>query len=115
MYFVSIGGDMSKAIEDVIVERKRQVEEEGWTHAHDDLNVHGQLPLLAALYALPYDVEINGEKLIKQDDHIKLDMILDIGLGWNTKPEPDQRKRLIKAGALILAEIERLDRLASKK
>ena len=31
---------MSKAIEDVIAERRRQIEAEGWTPAHDDRHVN---------------------------------------------------------------------------
>jgi hypothetical protein len=38
-------------------------------------------------------------------------MALEVGSGWNLKPDPDPRRRLIKAAALIIAEIERIDRL----
>lgn len=40
-------------IEDVINERKRQVEEERWTHEHDDRHVKGSLANAAACYAAP--------------------------------------------------------------
>lgn len=43
---------MNKAIEDVIAERKRQVEEEGWSHAHDDKHNSCELAAAAACYAI---------------------------------------------------------------
>ncbi|OCC01886.1 hypothetical protein BA190_26750 [Labrys sp. WJW] len=95
---------------DVLDERRRQVEAEGYTRAHDDSHKSGELALAAALYAIPYEAEVGGHKLVDQDDFIGLHMDLKIACGWTLKPEPDPRKRLIKAGALILAEIERLDR-----
>lgn len=97
------------AIHDVLTERHRQVTKEGWSHEHDDSHVRGELGLAAALYALPYE-----SGMLEQDDFIRLDMLLEIGFEWRLKPEPDRRKRLVKAGALILAEIERMDRANAK-
>lgn len=93
------------AASDVLAERRRQIEKEGWTPEHDDMHVDGELSLAAALYAIPYQ-----NSLIEQNDFIGLHMALENGHGWNLKPDKDPRKRLVKAGALILAEIERLDR-----
>lgn len=90
-------------------ERLRQIEAEGWTPEHDDEHTDGQLSLAAALYAIPYH-----HPAIQQADFIGLDMALELADGWKLKPEPDLRRRLVKAGALILAEIERLDRAAAK-
>ncbi len=106
--------DFSKAARDVLAERERQMKEEGYTPAHDDNHVHGELALAAALYALPYEATLGGEPLLKQDDFIGLHMALELACapGWDLKPEPDIRKRLVKSGALILAEIERLDRIS---
>lgn len=95
----------TSALVDIAAERRRQVELEGWTTEHDDSHDQGELSLAAALYSIPY-----GQLGIEQEDFIGLDMALDIVAGWNLKPEPDRRRRLVKAGALILAEIERLDR-----
>jgi hypothetical protein len=41
-------------------------------------------------------------------------MALELTAGWTIKPEPDQRRRSVKATALLVAEIERLDRAAAK-
>lgn len=102
--------EISHACADVLTERRRQIKAEGWTPEHDDSHTLGELGLAAALYALPYDARVGGEALIEQAAHIQLDMALEIACGWTIKPEADPRKRLVKAGALILAEIERLDR-----
>lgn len=97
------------AIHDVLQERHRQILSERYTREHDDAHVSGELGLAAALYALPYE-----SGMLEQDDFIRLDMLLEIGFEWKLKPEPDRRKRLVKAGALILAEIERMDRAQTK-
>lgn len=83
------------AMEDVAAERRRQVYDEGWTPEHDDAHSLGELAKAAASYAAgspawtwPWDKK-----------------------WW--KPT-DRRRDLVKAGALIVAEIERLDRAAAK-
>lgn len=88
---------------DVLAERQRQVAAEHHLPDHDDRYVLGELGLAAALCAIPYEAEIVGEKLIEQDDHIALDMALEIACGWAIKPEPDVRRRKVKAAALLIA------------
>ncbi|WP_101339735.1 hypothetical protein [Cereibacter azotoformans] len=102
--------EISKAAQDVLAERARQISVEGWTPEHDDEHTLGELGLAAALYALPYEARVAGEPLLKQDDHVGLDMALEIACDWRIRPEPDVRRRKVKAAALLLAEIERLDR-----
>jgi hypothetical protein len=95
-------------IERIAAERKRQIEEEGFTAEHDDKYDYPSLALAAACYALPPDVRksasgVGGLTLIKQLWPFGDDC-------W--KPTPENRIReLEKGGALIAAEIERLDRL----
>lgn len=82
---------------DVLAERLRQVEVEGWTPARDDEYVDGQLASAAVAYAqayTPYLVPSSWPWAVE----------------W-FKPA-DDRRNLVKAGALIVAEIERLDRAA---
>lgn len=92
------------AIELIADERQRQVDQEGWTIAHDDEFEEEQLSLAAASYAMP-------------DRRRKFLSTRNIPhfFPWRFefwKPSPDNRiKELIKAGALIVAEIERLQRL----
>lgn len=92
-------------IEEIVAERRRQINAKGYTQEHDDEHANGEIALAAALYAIPYH-----NPKIKQDDYIGLQMALEIGTGWNLKPDTYLRRRLIKAAALIVAEIERLDR-----
>lgn len=90
---------MSKAIEDVMAERERQVECEGWTASHDDAHTTGEMAQAAACYAL------RASKLYDAaHDHWPWD-----DKWWKPK---DHRRDLVRAAALIVAEIERLDRAA---
>lgn len=93
-----------EAWEDVISERKRQIEVEGWTPEHDDSHYKMELAFLAAAYAL-HDPEIPATAILAFGS-MPRDM-----RDW-FKPK-SRRENLVRAGALILAEIERLDREAA--
>ncbi|MDQ0472779.1 hypothetical protein [Labrys wisconsinensis] len=99
---------MADVIAEVAAERRRQVAK-GSTAEHDDGHSCGEIALAAALYAIPYD-----NSLVTQDSFIELQIALEIGSRWTLKPEPDKRRRLVMAAAMIIAEIERLDRAASR-
>jgi hypothetical protein len=86
----------SKAARDVFAERRRQVEKEGWTPEHDDEHDGGELARAAACYAYNAGGGHSSGMLFPWD------------CNWWKPGTP--RRDLIKAGALILAEIERLDR-----
>jgi hypothetical protein len=88
------------AARDVLAERKRQIEAECWTPQHDDEHGNGEMAKAAACYALgSQGWPQRGVNFWPWD------------ASW-WKPR-DHRSNLVKAGALILAEIERLDRAAS--
>ena len=95
----------TKAAADVLAERRRQIEEEGWTPQHDDNWPSGTLSLAAACYAMP-----KQDRQSKHGSGVSVWRALWPFDGW-WKPS-DRRRDLVKAGALILAEIERLDRAA---
>lgn len=82
-------------------ERARQTSREGYTLAHDDEHDEGELACAAACYAIPDCGEDRAHAL-------------DALWPWDDgdfKPTPNDRIReLVKAGALIVAEIERLQR-----
>lgn len=87
------------AIRDVIAERYRQQSVEGWTPEHDDQYMHCEMAVAAACYIMADDDPRAGVPEL-----------------W---PWPEEwwkpttiRRDLVKAGALILAEIERIDRAA---
>jgi hypothetical protein len=103
---------LSQAIGDVIAERQRQVTAEGWTPAHDDQHRNNDLAFAASCYAFhaaaaSWDMEDDG---IPYDSHPAPN-------NWPWEPEwwkpKSARRDLVKAGALILAEIERIDRMAT--
>ena len=86
---------LTKAAQDVLAERQRQISAEGWTPEHDDEHGKGELALAAGKYA----GAAGGWTSL-------------VGWPWSLecwKPGTP-RRMLVKAGALILAEIERLDR-----
>lgn len=96
----------TQALRDVVAERHRQIESEGWTPEHDDAHDCCEMAAAAACYA----VAANRSHL----DNLK---VFGVPLWpWATywwKPST-YRRNLVKAGALILAEIERLDRKEQK-
>lgn len=90
------------AARDVLAERHRQISAEGWTPEHDDEHSKGQLAAAGGCYALFSDAYPNAKQCPAE-------------WPWDAewwKPT-DYRRDLVKAGALILAEIERLDRAAA--
>lgn len=102
---------MSKATDDVLTERKRQVEQEGWTAKHDDQHTDGDLALAAACYACNA-----ATWAAKGTDELRKRYaeLSRLGFHWPWdqkwwKPK-SQRQDLVRAAALLIAEIERLDR-----
>lgn len=104
--------NVTDAAADVLAERQRQVTEEGWSSKRDDMHKNNEMAFAAACYAFhaaaaSWDMEDNG---IPYDSH-------PAPKNWPWDPEwwkPESARRdLVKAGALILAEIERLDRMAT--
>lgn len=95
---------LSQAARDVLAERQRQVEQEGWTPEHDDEHDEGELGMAAACYAM----EGASNLTLSGDEGEPPEFWPWDGEWW--KPSPEPRRNLVKAAALILAEIERLDR-----
>ena len=99
---------MKTGSELIVEERARQISVEGWTPGHDDEHDENQLALAAACYALPPDVRCWGEPLKRFTNFFNALWPWD-SKWW--KPTPNDRVReLAKAGALIAAEIDRLQR-----
>lgn len=95
-------------IDEIAVERKRQVEQEGWTPAHDDGHDSGEMLIAANIYyhhavdALAFAVEPTAYTRCEPP----------VGWPWDRKwwKPKDPRRDLIRAGALAMAEKERLQR-----
>ena len=105
---------MSKltGIEIIAQERQRQITVEGWTPEHDDNHEDGELAVVAALYALPkgYRNIHAGPNGISNILRVLFPSTWDWFKWW--KPTPENRiKELAKAGALIAAEIDRIQNL----
>lgn len=85
-------------IEEINAERRRQIEVEGYWREHDDDHTDNELARAAACYAAGERLIVNGRDLWPWGDE-----------AWKPK---DRRRNLIRAAALLVAEIQRLDRLA---
>ncbi len=122
---------MSKpsGVELIAAERRRQVEEEGWSVEHDAEHPDGALALAAAVYAMPpgdretkwlVEAKVRGEPYpvfhqewarpaVAAFPWASKDGVPRLWGAEHWKPCPDDRVReLVKAGALIAAEIDRL-------
>ncbi|MFU6321699.1 hypothetical protein ACM8AQ_09495 [Pseudomonas aeruginosa] len=100
------GKEVPQAWHDVQAERRRQIEAEGWTPEHDDAHSHGQMARAAACYAL-------AGSSAPSDGTAAL--LVSLAWPWDEqwwKPST-ARRDMVKACALGLAEIERLDRAAA--
>jgi len=94
---------MEGVLKDIGRERCRQQEEEGWTAEHDDGQELGEMAAAAGCYALQATENYEGAAGRVPDEW-----------PWDAewwKPR-DRRRDLIRAAALIVAEVERLDRAA---
>jgi hypothetical protein len=94
------------ALEDIAAERKRQIEEEGWTSIHDDQHDAGEMARAAACFALA--AWCAPEHAVNESVIIKL-----WPWEWRWYKPSGKRRDLVRAGALIIAEIERIDRTNS--
>ena len=103
----------------IAAERARQVAAEGWTLEHDALfHTQGELAWAATCYAAP--------KTVYRQQYVGTDFVFsepwpasyDAGMhrgegGWGPwrRPDCDRITELVRAGALIAAEIDRLQRI----
>jgi len=108
---------MSNAIDDVLAERQRQIAKEGWTTEHDDSHNDRSLAMAAQCYVEHY---VGRSWLVTQSNDKESGLLEyqsePIPNNWpehwddaSWKPK-DPRRDLVRAAALIIAEIERIDR-----
>ncbi|EPH0372236.1 hypothetical protein ACUDA3_12595 [Pseudomonas aeruginosa] len=102
---VAQAGQVPQAWLDVQAERRRQITAEGWTPEHDDEHADGQMAQAAGCYAL-HAGGIGTDWLDGRQNGAALFWPWDKDSWKPTTP----RRDLVKACALALAEIERLDR-----
>jgi len=96
-----------KSIDLILAERVRQSMVEDYTIIHDDEHTEGQLALLAAAYVLSSREDLLGPSMSTTRKSLRLILM---SYRWSFKPK-DPIRDLIRAGALILAELDRRLRL----
>lgn len=94
--------ELTDAAKSVLAEHRRQIEAEGWTPERDDSYINGELADAAASYALNAGIPMRNLR----PPYWPWDR------SWWKPSHP--RQDLVKSAALILAEIERLDRAILK-
>jgi hypothetical protein len=104
-------------------ERQRQIEKEGWTAEHDDDHAAGELSVAAALYAAPIPLYAkrnshNGVEFYDPwpwFDTVEITRYENAGTyqvpAWDKRKKHSRMRRLVIAGALIAAEIDRIQRM----
>lgn len=97
--------ETSVALADIRAERVRQMSAEGWTPAHDDNHTCGELAQAAACYAHPAPGGVRPQAGPPPK-------LWPWSIVW-WKPK-DRRRNLVRAAALLVAEIERVDRAAAR-
>lgn len=109
-YMGGLGGDAFFAPMEVLIERSRQISAEGYSTEHDDEHQSGELSAAACSYVFAAAERLNplsqGHAGFSAEEPP-----LMMPMGWEFKPA-EPRRMLVKAAALILAEIERIDRKA---
>lgn len=95
--------DLSPAARDVLAERRRQIEVGGWTPEHDSEHDVAELATAAACYVLSATSGFSAEEYAG-----------DVPTAWPWDPKwwkpKGYRRDLVRAAALLIAEIERSDR-----
>lgn len=107
--------------EELAAERRRQIQGEGYDLAHDDDHVDGQLADAAAAYCMAAtDV---GAGILATDQAVAAipgTRLAAIRAAWpwdpgSFKPDDGRRRCLVKAGALVIADIGRIDRAEGRR
>lgn len=90
----------------IAAERQRQMDVEGWTPTHDDDHERGEL-LIASKAYIEAALNVNDQHGVGYE-------LPPYDWPWDVtywKPSSDPIRNLVKAGALIAAEIDRLQRV----
>lgn len=106
---------MKTGIELIAEERERQISKEGWTPKHDDEHDSQQISYAAASYIQAGQMRVvSPEQSLRDVTEYIAQMYWPWGVEW-LKVHPDPVRNLVKAGALIAAEIDRLNRAVASK
>ena len=112
----------SRGVDLIAEERRRQIQQEGWTPEHDAEHANDDLVHAAVSYALP-EAE-RGSKSVPMQYRASgrwesVQREVPSLWPWSAcfwKPTSNDRVReLVKAGALIAAEIDRLQKMETRR
>ncbi|RYF81150.1 MAG: hypothetical protein EOO29_11460 [Comamonadaceae bacterium] len=98
---------LSQAARDVLAERVRQINAEGYDPQHDDAHVNDEIAAMGSLFLMPEGVR-DWDTTSTGYGHTLGEAMLPAD--WEAPRFGDRRDQLVKGTALGLAEIERLDR-----
>lgn len=101
--------NIDKIIQDIKEERIRQIEKEGWSENHDNSHIKSELAMAAACYASPKPIYVAS--FFKSLGYNKYQEAWPWGTEWDKRDKHTRVRQLTIAAALIVAEIERLNRL----
>lgn len=96
---------MKTGSELIAEERARQQQVEGWTAEHDDRHERGEIVRAALCYTMRADMTTHGVT----PPPCFIPKFWPWERSW-WKPSEDPVRNLVKAGALIAAEIDRIQR-----
>lgn len=104
-------------LDQIAVERARQKHMEGWDYIHDEQHTKGEIALAAACYAAHAACVEALDRLeeLSEDERIRVRMAQNfVHQMWPWaehwfKPTHGATRNLVKAGALIAAEIDRVN------
>lgn len=94
-------------IELIAAERQRQIAIEGWTPEHDDEHDKAEMTDAAECYLHHANLQHRAVNPSYDANGIPWEWPWR-GCWW--KPSEDRKRNLVKAGALIAAELDRLER-----
>lgn len=98
-------------IERIAAERQRQIEVEGWTPEHDAQHATGELSAVATFYSELASLQCcDGCAYLVRQRMVTTPKSWPWDVSW-WKPSDNPIRNLEKAGALIAAEIDRLQRV----
>lgn len=102
---------MSKALDLIAEERQRQIEREGWTPEHDDRHRRGDLAIAAACYAVAH----TDARVTHPDADEEGGDYFPWAKKYDKRQKHDTKRALVIAGALIVAELERMERKEKRR
>jgi len=107
--------EQSEGVRLIAVERTRQIQAEGWSAEHDDTHTAEELARAAAVYAWPTPRPLEVKRMWPWDRSWFKPAIPGGRIAFPEAYTDDERRAarmrdLVRAGALIAAEIDRLSR-----